>query len=427
MNKLRKRKFSKICLLIGGLSLVFGSCSEKTLKPDDVEYRRDENGAQILFELGADEPYGSERQAVVSDKHSNGKPHFKISFRKGKKDGPFTFWQNNELKLLTGFFKEGKRHGLFTAYGRTGELVYEKNYKNGELDGNFTLYYPASNSDVYRYSEKLKEEGLNPGELEVTNHLRMKVAFLNGNPNGPYKAYFHPGGKKLSLADLIREEGSFDENGKLQEKQLRYFPRTFGLAVELPDKVRLETIHPPTPDGLSRAIDEAAKEINAIPGYRNPDHLPAKVFTVDDRGNEIVPIWSSHIVKLGIRNMDGFLLPETFEANYEIYSQTVRPAAEKVLLALDLSNDPNLPIYEKRGGAVEIVGLNDQGVIIDVLWSSSATSKVIALEERIFAKRTKIQREWKAGFSSDAAWLLKNGSTLNLRGNNRFTEFGILR
>jgi hypothetical protein len=76
---------------------------------------------------------------------------------------------------------------------------------------------------------------------------------------------------------------------------------------------------------------------------------------------------------------------------------------------------------------VEIVGLNDQGVIIDVLWSSSATSKVIALEERIFAKRTKIQREWKAGFSSDAAWLLKNGSTLNLRGNNRFSEFGILR
>ena len=158
MNKLCKRKFSKICLLIGGLTLVFGSCSEKTLKPDDVEYRRDENGAQILFELGADEPYGSERQAFVSDKHTNGKPHFKISFRKGKKDGPFTFWQNNELKLLTGFFKEGKRHGLFTAYGRTGELVYEKNYKNGELDGNFTLYYPASNSDVYRYSEKLKED-----------------------------------------------------------------------------------------------------------------------------------------------------------------------------------------------------------------------------------------------------------------------------
>ena len=125
--------------------------------------------------------------------------------------------------------------------------------------------------------------------------------------------------------------------------------------------------------------------------------------------------------------MDGYLLPERFEANYEIYSQTVRPAAEKVLLALDLRNDPNLPIYEKRGGAVEIVGLTAQGVIIDVLWSSSATSKVIALEERIFAKRTKIRREWKDGFSSEANWLLKNGSTLNLRGNKPFSELGILR
>ena len=410
-----------------GLIIVFSSCSERTLNPDDVEYRRDENGSEILYQLGADEPYGSKRQAFVSDDHPNGKKHFKISFRDGRKDGSFIFWQNNGLKLLSGFFKEGKRDGLFTAYGRTGELVYEKNYKDGELDGNFTLYYPASNSDVYRYFEKLKEEGLKHGELDVKNHLRMKVAFANGNPSGPYKAYFHPGGKKVSLADLIREEGSFDENGKLNEKQLRYFPRTYGLSVELPDKVRLETIHPPTPDGLSRAIDEAAKEINAIPAYRNPDHLPAKVFTVDDRGNEIVPIWSSHIVQLGIRNMDGYLLPERFESNYEIYSQTVRPAAEKVLLALDLSNDPNLPIYEKRGGAVEIVGLNAQGVIIDVLWSSSATSKVIALEERIFAKRTKIRREWKDGFSSEANWLLKNGSTLNLRGNKPFSELGILR
>ena len=120
MSKLHKWKFSKICLLLGWLTMVFGSCSEKTLKPDDVEYRRDENGSQILFELGADEPFGSERQAFVSDKHPNGKKHFKISFRKGKKDGPFTFWQKNELKLLSGFFKEGKRHGIFTAYVRTG-------------------------------------------------------------------------------------------------------------------------------------------------------------------------------------------------------------------------------------------------------------------------------------------------------------------
>ena len=99
-------------------------------------------------------------------------------------------------------------------------------------------------------------------------------------------------------------------------EQIKYFPRTFGLVVRLPDNSRLETLHDPSPDGLSRAMDEATKAIQAIPAYRNPDQLPALVYTVDDRGNEIVPIWSSHIVRLGIRNMDGFMLPDIFEANF---------------------------------------------------------------------------------------------------------------
>ena len=409
------------------IPFVLSSCFEENLLPEDVEYRKDENGTEILFEIEAEQPFGSPKRAYVSEKHPNGEPHFKIGFSHGLKDGPFHFWQDNGLKLLSGSFKKGKRQGLFTAYGKTGELVYEKNYLNGELDGNFTLYYPASNSDVIRYFEKLSEDGLKPEELPVKSQVRLKVRFSEGNPSGPYKAYFHPQGKNLSLSELIREEGYFDENGSLEMEQIKYFPRTFGLVVRLPDNSRLETLHDPSPDGLSRAMDEATKAIQAIPAYRNPDQLPALVYTVDDRGNEIVPIWSSHIVRLGIRNMDGFMLPDTFEANFEIYSQTVRPAAEDVLLALDVSNDPNLPIYEKRGAAVEVVGLDQNGVIIDVLWSSSVTSDIIPLEERIFAKRIKVRRKWNHGFSNHADWFLNDGSTLNLRGNNQLVEFGIFR
>ena len=171
-----------------GLIIVFSSCSERTLNPDDVEYRRDENGSEILYQLGADEPYGSKRQAFVSDDHPNGKKHFKISFRDGRKDGSFIFWQNNGLKLLSGFFKEGKRDGLFTAYGRTGGRLRK------ELQGRRTrwklLYYPASNSTstaILKSSRKRAKHG----ELGGKNHLRMKVAFAGGNPSGPYKAYFH--------------------------------------------------------------------------------------------------------------------------------------------------------------------------------------------------------------------------------------------
>ena len=60
---------------------------------------------------------------------------------------------------------------------------------------------------------------------------------------------------------------------------------------------------------------------------------------------------------------------------------------------------------------------NAQGVIIDALLSS-ATSKVIALEERIFKKNQNSQR-MADGFSSEANWLLKR-ITLNLRGNKPF-------
>ena len=127
------------------IPFVLSSCFEENLLPEDVEYRKDENGTEILFEIEAEQPFGSPKRAYVSEKHPNGEPHFKIGFSHGLKDGPFHFWQDNGLKLLSGSFKKGKRQGLFTAYGKTGELVYEKNYLNGELDGNFTLYYLASN------------------------------------------------------------------------------------------------------------------------------------------------------------------------------------------------------------------------------------------------------------------------------------------
>ena len=55
------------------------ACSEKKLGPDDVEYRKDENGSQILYEIGAKEPFGTGKEAFVVGKHPNGKKHFEIS------------------------------------------------------------------------------------------------------------------------------------------------------------------------------------------------------------------------------------------------------------------------------------------------------------------------------------------------------------
>ena len=126
------------------LCLLIGSCAEQRLQPEDVEYREDDNGSQTLYQIGEDNPFGDGKIAFVVDNYPNGNKDLEVGFRKGLREGEFTFWQKNGIKLLTGSYRKGLRHGKFTAYGKTGELVYVKNYKDGELDGNFTLFYPAS-------------------------------------------------------------------------------------------------------------------------------------------------------------------------------------------------------------------------------------------------------------------------------------------
>ena len=44
---------------------LISSCGEKTLGPDDVEYRRDENGTRILYEIAQPEPFGSFHRSYV--------------------------------------------------------------------------------------------------------------------------------------------------------------------------------------------------------------------------------------------------------------------------------------------------------------------------------------------------------------------------
>jgi hypothetical protein len=184
----------------------------------------------------------------------------------------------------------------------------------------------------------------------------------------------------------------------------------------MPDDKRLDTIHSASSDGFSRAIDEAAKEILAIPSYRNPDNAPALVYAIDERGNEITPIWSSHIKEIAIRNMDGFLLPNRFPATYEAFVFDARSAADKTLLEIDTTlNQETLSMYDREGAAVEIVGLDADDTIIDILWSSNQSGDIIPLDERIERKRRKVNRNWQKGQVSEANWLLSNGSRITIR------------
>ena len=433
--RLKLEALLSFCLIL--VCLLIGSCAEQRLQPEGVEYREDDNGSQTLYQIGEDNPFGDGKIAFVVDNYPNGNKHFEVGFRNGLREGEFTFWQKNGIKLLTGSYQKGLRHGKFTAYGKTGELVYVKNYKNGELDGNFTLFYPASNNDVLRYEVKLNEEGKDPGEIKVKNHLRLEVTFANGNPAGSYRSYFHPGDLNVSdnpgplnvtQDDLLKEEGNFSSDGLLAKDQLTYYPKTRSLVVILPDGKRPFPPHPPTPNGFSRAIDEAAKAILSIPKYRNPDNAPALVYSLDKKGNEIVPIWSSHIVSIAIRTKEGYLLDQKFVSNYESFNDAMLQAENNAsgfagTMAAEFAEEGSAEydnlfeqFYREKltEQGTEVVGLDNSGQIIDVLWAP-LRDKTVALPDRINQRWVKIQRSWNQGYASEAHWLLSNGAQLSIR------------
>ncbi len=416
-------RYSLVCALLYSVLLGFGCSKQERVNEEDVEYRKDRKGNRILYKIGSSKPFGTGRVGQVSGNYEDGQKRFEVGFVNGLKHGTFFFWQQNGLKKLSGSYEMGKRDSILTAYGKAGELVYEKSYLNDELDGNFTLYYPMSHSEIFRYSEMCKENNAEFGEIPVRSIPRLKAFFSKGVPVGKYQVFYHPRGQNnLTLDDLLKEEGEFDAKGKLIGEQILYYPRIESLVVYMPDEQPVDTFHETTPAGLSRAIDQCYEEIQKLPAYRNPNHLPAKVFAVDARGNRIAPIWSSNVDSIAIRNLDGFLLPARYPPTFEAYRDSAVKTAEEILLSLEISQKDKVMAYQQMGSSVELVGLNTEGEVIDVLWSSNQRPDVIALEDRILRKRPKVRRAWESGNSAEAEWLISDGLRLVIQ-NQAEPEF----
>ena len=71
-----------------------------------------------------------------------------------------------------------------------------------------------------------------------------------------------------------------------------------------------------------------------------------------------MPIWSSHIQKIAIRNMDGFLLKKQFPATYEAFVFDAITLAEETLLAIDTNLDPAiLSQFDKKENQWKLLDL----------------------------------------------------------------------
>ena len=79
--------------------------------------------------------------------------------------------------------------------------------------------------------------------------------------------------------------------------------------------------------------------------------------------------------------------------------------------------------YSKENMTSQEGSWSRRGEIIDIFWSSPRKESTDTLDKRIFAKRIKILRDWEEGSSSQADWLMNNGSKLFLRGKSSLTTW----
>ena len=409
-------------ILLISLAFLGGCGKERTVSSEEVEYRKNKKGALVLYRISEESPL----TALVYEDHANGEPHFEIYVKNGLKDGNFTFWRDNKIPILKGAYLRGERHGRFTAYGKAGEMVYEKTYYNGKLNGICRFYYPFSEDDVEEFFRKMDDEGLEVGELKANSKLRYSCEFQDDVPVGAYKAYYHRVEDENSTYQPLREKGHFDDNGSLVQEQEYYFPEVKTLGIKLPDGVMLEDGYEANEKGLESAIDAAYQAIENLPAYRNVNAKPAQVFALDDRGNELAPIWNTHIYKLAIRDLNGSFLGKRYDADFKDY-QRAKQRAEDMWdeYGLTIEKGSSIGIVQEVVSAaedvgnseeavLEVVGLNRNGKVIEILWTSNPKSRVIPLEERITRKRFRLVRAWLEGKSWGSKWFLPDGSMVSI-------------
>ena len=108
------------------IPFVLSSCFGRKLAARRREYRKDENGTEILFEIEAEQPFGSPKRAYVSEKHPNGEPHFKIGFSHGFKRRSFSLLARQWVKTSIWFFQKERGRVYLRHTARLGISLREK-------------------------------------------------------------------------------------------------------------------------------------------------------------------------------------------------------------------------------------------------------------------------------------------------------------
>jgi cyclophilin family peptidyl-prolyl cis-trans isomerase len=156
-----KRQLFHLSLVVGFALLTF--CS-KEIPREELEVK---NG--IAFKKGESTAYTGK---VVSF-YENGKQKEETSFRKGKKEGPFTNWNEYGLPKLQGEWLNGKKNGMWTEYYDIGKKQFEGAYTDDEESGLWTHFdrtgKPDFTFDYPEHCKKLSGQEINELLLKIKN------------------------------------------------------------------------------------------------------------------------------------------------------------------------------------------------------------------------------------------------------------------
>jgi len=177
------------------LLLLCGGCSKSSEQTVDISkvIERDRITYLIRPDGSSDEPF----TGVVVSKYENGQLKQKVTYKNGKKDGPYKFYYENGMLEVDGVFKDEGRGWVFESYNENGQLEQKGTFRDGKENGIFENY-------------------------DENGQLSLRHTYKNGRQDGLFEAFYDNGqvlmrkNYKDGIMDGVAE--MYDENGLLMAR-----------------------------------------------------------------------------------------------------------------------------------------------------------------------------------------------------------------
>jgi len=140
----------------------------------DINNLIDRNG--LLYKPNDDKPY----TGIVFDLYDNTQKKFDGRYRKGIKNGKWTWWNEDGGTDSAGSYRNGLMNGKWTYYHKNGQMYGQGRFKDGERDGLFTYWHENGE----KKEEGIYKKGKKYGEWTYwyENGQNRKITYKDGTP-----------------------------------------------------------------------------------------------------------------------------------------------------------------------------------------------------------------------------------------------------